>query len=76
VASLVVVDMQSRSCCVGRAGCEQVDTTAQSERAKQAQLRSAATTTTATTRDAAQIDCTALGEHWLKAGGHERQLTQ
>ena len=37
---------------------------------------SAATTTTATTRDAAQIDCAALGEHWLKAGGHVGQLTQ
>ena len=76
VAPLVFVDMQSRSCCVGRAGFEQADTTAQSERAKQAQPRSAATTTTATTRDAAQIDCAALGEHRLKAGGHARQLTQ
>jgi hypothetical protein len=37
---------------------------------------SAATTTTATTRNAAQIDCAALGEHRLEAGGHERQLTQ
>ena len=34
VASSVLVDMQSRSCCVGRAGCEQADTAAQSERAK------------------------------------------
>jgi hypothetical protein len=36
---------------------------------------SAATTTTATTRDAAQIDCAALREHRLKAGGHASQLT-
>jgi hypothetical protein len=27
-----------------------------------------ATTTTATTRDAAQVDCAALGEHELEAG--------
>ena len=37
---------------------------------------SAATTTTATTRNAAQIDCAALGEHHLEAGGHAAQLTQ
>ncbi|ART74007.1 hypothetical protein BTO20_30515 [Mycobacterium dioxanotrophicus] len=48
-----------------------------SERARQdARKRSAAATTTAATRDAAQIDCAALGEHKLNAGGHERQLTQ
>ncbi len=44
--------------------------------AKRRRGYSAATTTTATTRDAAQIDCAALGEHRLKAGGHARQLTQ
>jgi hypothetical protein len=44
--------------------------------AKRRRGYSAATTTTATTRDAAQIDCAALGEHWLEAGGHDRQLTQ
>ncbi|RAV08590.1 hypothetical protein DQP55_19110 [Mycolicibacterium sp. GF69] len=36
---------------------------------------SAAATTTARTRDAAQIDCAALGEHRLEAGGHAGQLT-
>jgi hypothetical protein len=35
-----------------------------------------ATTTTAAARDAAQIDCAALGEQELKAGGHVGQLTQ
>src|SRR5271155_4121319 len=35
-----------------------------------------ATTTTAAARDAAQIDCAALGEHELDAGGHGSQLTQ
>ncbi|RDH78834.1 hypothetical protein DVS77_09490 [Mycolicibacterium moriokaense] len=48
-----------------------------SERARRgAQLRSAATTTTARSRDAAQIDCAALGEHHQEAGGHAGQLTQ
>jgi hypothetical protein len=37
---------------------------------------SAATTTTATTRDAAQIDCAALGEQQLKAGEHEAHNTR
>jgi hypothetical protein len=36
--------------------------------AKEGRSYSAAITTTATTRDAAQIDCAALGEHRLKAG--------
>ncbi len=44
--------------------------------AKNGAAASAATTTTARTRDAAQIDCAALGEHRLKAGGHVGQLTQ
>jgi len=44
--------------------------------AKKGRGYSAATTTTATTRDAAQIDCAALGEHRLEAGGHGSQLTQ
>src|SRR5262249_51778618 len=35
-----------------------------------------ANTTTAAARDAAQIDCAALGEQELKAGGHVGQLTQ
>jgi hypothetical protein len=35
-----------------------------------------ATTTTAAARDAAQIDCAALSEQELKAGGHVGQLTQ
>jgi hypothetical protein len=35
-----------------------------------------ATTTTAATRDAAQVDCAALGEQELNAGGHVGQLTQ
>jgi len=39
-----------------------------SERGARRRGYSAATTTTATTRDAAQIDCAALGEHRLKAG--------
>jgi hypothetical protein len=34
-----------------------------------------AATTTAATRDAAQINCAALGEHGLKAGWHVAQLT-
>jgi hypothetical protein len=39
------------------------------ERARKgARLRSTATTTTAATRNAAQINCAALGEHKLKAG--------
>ncbi|ABK70864.1 hypothetical protein MUB01_18505 [Mycolicibacterium smegmatis] len=43
--------------------------TENSERARQsARLRSTATTTTATTRNAAQIHCAALGERELKAG--------
>jgi hypothetical protein len=46
------------------------------ERREERRSYSAAKTTTATTRDAAQIDCAALGEHRLKAGGHARQLTQ
>jgi len=58
------------------AGSEQAEN-GYSERAREiARLRSAATTTTATTRDAAQIDCAALCEHWLEAGGHAGQLTQ
>ena len=47
-----------------------------SERGGKGRGYSAATTTTATTRDAAQIDCAALGEHELEAGGHVGQLTQ
>src|ERR1700678_3148582 len=35
-----------------------------------------AATTTAAARDAAQINCTATGEHELNAGGHVMQLTQ
>ena len=35
-----------------------------------------ATTTTAAARDAAQINCAAIGEQKLNAGGHGRQLTQ
>src|SRR6202012_1050352 len=35
-----------------------------------------AATTTAAARDAAQINCTATGEHELDAGGHVMQLTQ
>jgi hypothetical protein len=34
-----------------------------------------AATTTAAARDAAQINCTATGEHELDAGGHVMQLT-
>src|SRR4029079_15407422 len=51
-AAWVVVDMEADSCCVGGAGDEQAESAAPSERAKTAQLRSAATTT-ATTRNAA-----------------------
>ena len=75
-ALLVLVDMQSCSCCVGWAGCEQADNGRSRARREDRRGYSAATTTTATTRDAAQIDCAALGEHRLKAGGHARQLTQ
>jgi hypothetical protein len=38
------------------------------ENVERARSYSAATTTTATTRDAAQIDCATLGEHELNAG--------
>ncbi|TXI37491.1 MAG: hypothetical protein E6Q56_10515 [Mycobacterium sp.] len=34
------------------------------------------TTTTATTRDAAQVDCAAFGERLLKAGMHVVMLTR
>ncbi|TFV57191.1 hypothetical protein E4P42_16315 [Mycobacterium sp. PS03-16] len=39
-----------------------------------ARARSAAGRTTETTRDAAQIDCAALGEQLLEAGGHADSL--
>jgi hypothetical protein len=47
-----------------------------SERGARKRGYSANTTTTAAARDAAQIDCAALGEQELKAGGHVGQLTQ
>jgi hypothetical protein len=59
-----------------RAGGEQAASAAPSEARITAPLRSAATTTTARTRDAAQVDCAALGEHHLEAGGHAGQLTE
>ncbi|TXI59114.1 MAG: hypothetical protein E6Q55_22060 [Mycolicibacterium mageritense] len=67
--------MERNSCCwIGRLWAGR---SSSSERARQnAQLRSTATTTTTAARGAAQIDCAALGEHKLKAGGHVRQLTQ
>ncbi|EUA23042.1 hypothetical protein I553_5237 [Mycobacterium xenopi 4042] len=37
--------------------------------------RYSAATTTAAARDAAQVDCAALGEHGLEAGEHVGQLT-
>jgi len=38
-------------------------------------VKRSATTATETTRGAAQIDCAALGEQLLEAGGHVGQLT-
>jgi hypothetical protein len=38
------------------------------ERARKSARLPSTATTTAATRDAAQIDCAALGEHKLKAG--------
>jgi len=45
-----------------------------SERGARRRGYSAATTTAA--RNAAQVDCAALGEQKLEAGGHVGQLTQ
>src|SRR3954470_7817030 len=56
-------------------GSERPHRAAASERAGKRDC-SAATTTTTATRNAAQIDCAALGEHHLEAGGHAAQLTQ
>jgi hypothetical protein len=47
-----------------------------SERGAEVRGYSAATTTTATARDTAQINCAPLGEHRLKAGYHAEQPTQ
>jgi hypothetical protein len=41
-----------------------------------ARKRCYSVTTTTATRGAAQIDCAALGEQKLNAGGHAAQLTQ
>jgi hypothetical protein len=51
-----------------RAGHEQARMGCSESGARKERGYSAATTTTATTRDAAQIDCAALGEHRLEAG--------
>jgi hypothetical protein len=52
----------------GKAGCGRPDGAGAERGAKGGRGYSAAMTTTATTRDAAQIDCAALGEQKLKAG--------
>ncbi|NTY59344.1 hypothetical protein FEG63_07230 [Mycolicibacterium sphagni] len=48
----------------------------QSGGAKEGRGYSAATATTATTRDAAQINCATLGERELEAGRHASHATQ